>query len=78
MTLKERRPLVLLFRETPLHLGHLRLMTQVTEAGAILLPPMPAFYMRPGTILDLIRQTIARGLDLLGIEDEAAPRWEGA
>ena len=78
VTLKERRPLVLLFRETPLHLGHLRLMTQVTEAGAILLPPMPAFYMRPGTILDLIRQTIARGLDLLGIEDEAAPRWEGA
>lgn len=78
VTLKERRPLVLLFRETPLHLGHLRLMTQATEAGAILLPPMPAFYMRPKSILDLIRQTIARALDLLGIEDEATPRWEGA
>jgi 4-hydroxy-3-polyprenylbenzoate decarboxylase len=78
VTLKERRPLVLLFRETPLHLGHLRLMVQATEAGAILLPPMPAFYTRPTSILDLIHQTIARALDLLGIEDGAAPRWTGA
>jgi 4-hydroxy-3-polyprenylbenzoate decarboxylase len=78
VTLKERRPLVLLFRETPLHLGHLRLMMQATEAGAILLPPMPAFYTRPNSILDLICQTIARALDLLGIEDEAAQRWTGA
>ncbi len=78
VTLKERRPLVLMFRETPLHLGHLRLMMQATEAGAILLPPMPAFYTRPASILDIIRQTVARALDLIGIEDEAAPRWEGA
>ncbi len=78
VTLKERRPLVLLFRETPLHRGHLRLMMQASEAGAILLPPMPAFYTRPDSILDLVRQTIARALDLLGIDDEAAPRWKGA
>jgi 4-hydroxy-3-polyprenylbenzoate decarboxylase len=78
VTLKERRPLVLLFRETPLHLVHLRLMMQATEAGAILLPPMPAFYTRPDSILDLVRQTVARALDLLGIDDPAAPRWKGA
>lgn len=78
VTLKERRPLVLLFRETPLHQGHLRLMMQATEAGAILLPPMPAFYTRPQTVLDLVRQTVFRALDLIGVVDDTVPRWEGA
>lgn len=77
VTLKERRPLVLLFRETPLHPGHLRLMLQATEAGAILLPPMPAFYTRPQSILDLVRQTVGRALDLLGLDDPELPRWTG-
>lgn len=77
VTLKERRPLVLLFRETPLHPGHLRLMLQATEAGAILLPPMPAFYTRPATILDIVRQTVGRALDLLGLDDPELPRWTG-
>jgi 4-hydroxy-3-polyprenylbenzoate decarboxylase len=77
VTLKERRRLILLFRETPLHAGHLRLMLQATEAGAILLPPMPAFYTRPASIDDLVQQTVGRALDLLGIDDPALPRWTG-
>ncbi len=79
VTLKERRRLVLVTRETPLHLGHLRLMMQVTEMGAILLPPMPAFYHRPKTIDDIINQTVSRVLDLVGVEHkDLFKRWAGA
>jgi flavin prenyltransferase len=77
VTLKERRPLILLFRETPLHEGHLRLMLQAAEIGAIILPPMPAFYHRPQTIDDIIRQTVGRTLDQLGIEHDLIDRWSG-
>ena len=79
VTLKDRRPLVLLPRETPLHLGHLRLMVQVSEMGAILLPPMPAFYHRPKTVDDIINQTVNRVLDVLEIELEhdLFDRWAG-
>jgi 4-hydroxy-3-polyprenylbenzoate decarboxylase len=78
VTLKERRRLVLVARETPLHLGHLRLMTQVVEMGAILAPPMPAFYHHPQTIDDLVNQTVGRVLDLLGIDQEDLfKRWNG-
>ncbi len=78
VTLKEHRRLVLLVRETPLHIGHLRLMTQATEMGAILFPPMPAFYHRPQTIDDIVNQTVGRVLDLLGIEhDDLFKRWSG-
>ena len=79
VTLKDRRPLVLLPRETPLHLGHLRLMVQVSEMGAILLPPMPAFYHLPKTVDDIINQTVNRVLDVLKIELEhdLFDRWTG-
>lgn len=79
VTLKERRRLVIVPRETPLHLGHLRLMTQVTEMGAILVPPMPAFYNRPKTLDDIINQTVNRVLDLVGIElpHDITERWTG-
>lgn len=77
VTLKERRRLVLVARETPLHLGHLRLMTQVTEMGAVLLPPMPAYYHHPKTVDDIVNQTIGRVLDLLGVEEELFKRWTG-
>jgi len=79
VTLKERRRLLIVSRETPLHLGHLRLMTQVTELGGIIMPPAPAFYHRPQTIDDIVNQTVNRALDLMGIElpqDELA-RWQG-
>jgi len=65
--LKERRPLILMVRETPLHLGHLRTMTALAEMGAILLPPMPAFYAEPKTLADLVDQMAGRALDLLGL-----------
>ena len=77
VTLKERRPLVLLFRETPLHLGHIRLMAQATEAGAIVMPPVPAFYHRPTTIDDIVDQTVGRALDQLGFEAPEVSRWSG-
>ncbi len=79
VTLKERRRLVIVPRETPLHLGHLRLMTQVTELGAIVMPPMPAFYHRPRTIDDIINQTVNRVLDVMGITlpDDLFVRWQG-
>ena len=79
VTLKDRRPLVLLPRETPLHLGHLRLMVQVSEMGAILLPPMPAFHHRPKTVDEIINQTVNRVLDVLKIELEhdLFDRWTG-
>ncbi len=78
VTLKERRPLVLVFRETPLHTGHLRLMLQAAETGAIILPPLPAFYNRPRTISDIVRQTVGRTLDALGIEHDLIERWSGS
>ncbi len=78
VTLKERRRLVLVLRETPLHIGHLRLMTQAAEMGAILMPPMPAFYHKPKTIDDIVNQTVGRVLDALGIEHESLfKRWTG-
>jgi 4-hydroxy-3-polyprenylbenzoate decarboxylase len=78
--LKDRRPLVLLVRETPLHLGHLRLLVQVAEIGAIVMPPVPAFYHHPTTVAEIVDQTVNRTLDLLGIElsQDLFPRWEGA
>ncbi|HVU22339.1 MAG TPA: UbiX family flavin prenyltransferase [Rhizomicrobium sp.] len=75
VTLKERRPLVLMVRETPLHLGHLRTMTALAEMGAIILPPVPAFYSEPRTLNDLVDQTVARALDLLGYDWPLARRW---
>ncbi|MBM3553919.1 MAG: UbiX family flavin prenyltransferase [Alphaproteobacteria bacterium] len=77
VTLKERRRLVLMVRETPLHLGHLRLMTQVTEAGAVLLPPLPAFYHRPKSIDDIVNQSVNKALDQFGIEVDLFKRWTG-
>ena len=77
VTLKERRPLVLMVRETPLHIGHLRLMTQAAEAGAVILPPLPAFYSRPRSIEDIVRQSAGRALDALGIETDLVTRWSG-
>ncbi|MCZ7663635.1 MAG: UbiX family flavin prenyltransferase [Thermoleophilia bacterium] len=78
VVLKERRRLVLVTRETPLHLGHLRLMTAVTEMGAIVLPPVPSFYHRPQTIEDLVDQTVGKVLDLFGVEHDLFRRWEGS
>lgn len=75
VTLKERRRLVLLVRETPLTLGHLRAMTAVTESGAIVMPPVPAFYLRPDTVEDLVDHTVGRALDLFGIDVPDVPRW---
>jgi 4-hydroxy-3-polyprenylbenzoate decarboxylase len=77
VTLKERRRLVLVVRETPLHLGHLRLMTAVTEAGAVVLPPVPGFYTRPSTIDQLVDHTITKILDQFDIEAHLISRWEG-
>lgn len=78
--LKERRRLILVPRETPLHLGHLRLMVQAVEMGAILLPPIPVFYHRPRTIDDIIAQTVNHVLDLLNIRlsEDLFSRWQGA
>lgn len=80
VVLKERRRLVLVARETPLHLGHLRLMVQLAEMGAIMAPPMPAFYHRPQTLDDVINQTVNRVLDLMEIElpQDLFQRWQGA
>lgn len=79
VTLKERRRLVLSPREAPLHLGHLRLMVQVTEMGAIICPPSPAFYNRPKTLEDLIDHTVNRLIDAIGIRlsRDLAARWQG-
>lgn len=75
VTLKERRPLVLMVRETPLHLGHLRTMTQLAEMGAVIAPPMPAFYARPATVAELIDQSVGRALDAFGLSWSAVRRW---
>lgn len=77
VTLKERRRLILMVRETPFHLGHLRAMVSLTETGAIILPPIPGFYHKPKTVDDLIDSSVDRALDLLGISDPTAPRWDG-
>lgn len=77
VTLKERRPLVVMFREAPLHKGHIELMAKVADLGAILLPPMPAFYNRPRDIADIVRHSVGRALDLLGIEHAIGARWDG-
>jgi len=76
--LKERRRVVLLFRETPLHAGHIALMEQATRNGAIVMPPVPALYHRPQTIDDIINQTVGRALDLFGIDAGIVKRWKDA
>lgn len=75
--LKERRRLVLMVRETPFNLAHLRNMTAVTEMGGIIFPPLPSFYHKPQSIADMVDHTVARVLDLFGIEHALAPRWDG-
>jgi flavin prenyltransferase len=75
VVLKERRRLVLILRETPLHAGHLRTMTHATENGAIIMPPVPAFYARPKTVDDIVNHTVGRALDLFGIENAMVKRW---
>jgi len=75
VTLKERRRLVLMVRETPFHLGHLRTMTQLTEMGAVIHPPLPAFYTHPKTIDDLVNQSVGRALDLFGLNWKTTRRW---
>lgn len=79
VVLKEGRKLVLCVRETPLHLGHLRLMTQAAELGAVIMPPVPAFYFQPKTIDDIVNQTVNRVLDQFEIDlpDDLFQRWEG-
>ena len=76
VTLKERRRLVLMVRETPLHLGHLRAMTQATEAGAVIMPPVPAFFAKPKTIEDVVTYSCARALDLFGLSVSGINRWK--
>jgi len=75
VTLKERRPLVLLVRETPLHLGHLRTMVKLAEMGAVIAPPLPALYARPATIAEMIDQSVGRALDLFGLSWDRVRRW---
>ncbi|MBT4907071.1 MAG: UbiX family flavin prenyltransferase [Rhodospirillaceae bacterium] len=77
VTLKERRRLVLMVRESPLHTGHLRTLTEASEIGAVIMPPMPAFYPRPETIEDMVDHTVGRALDLFGIEHDLLKRWTG-
>jgi len=77
VTLKEGRPLMLVFREAPLHLGHLKLMERATEIGAVVLPPVPAFYARPQTVDDLVDNIVGRILLRMGIENELYLRWAG-
>jgi 4-hydroxy-3-polyprenylbenzoate decarboxylase len=76
--IKERRRLVLVVRETPLHLGHLRTLTQLAELGAIVLPPIPGMYARPQTVDDIINHTVGKALDQFGIENALFNRWTGA
>jgi flavin prenyltransferase len=77
VTLKERRRLLLLVRETPLHLGHLKNMVSVTEMGAVVMPPIPTFYDKPQTIQDIVDHTVGRALDFFGIEHNLLRRWGG-
>ena len=78
VNLKEGRKLVLVVRETPLHKGHLRLMTMAADMGTHILPPVPSFYHQPKTIQDIIDQTIGKVFDYVGIEHELFRRWEGS
>lgn len=75
VTLKERRPLVLMVRETPLHLGHLRTMVKLTEMGAIIAPPLPAFYAKPQSLEEMVDQSVGRALDLFGLAWKPVKRW---
>lgn len=77
VTLKEGRPLIMLVRETPLHLGHLRVLTALAEMGAVVLPPMPAFYNRPKEVDDIINHTVARVLDRLQLPQTLVGEWRG-
>jgi flavin prenyltransferase len=77
VTLKEGRPLLLLVRETPLHVGHLRMLTALAETGAVILPPMPAFYNRPKELDDIVNHTVARVLDRLQLPQALVGEWQG-
>ncbi|QTC91786.1 UbiX family flavin prenyltransferase [Brevundimonas goettingensis] len=77
VVLKERRPLVLMVRETPLHLGHLRTMTSLAEMGATIAPPLPAFYAKPTSIAEMVDQSVGRALDLFGLDWSPVKRWDG-
>ena len=77
VVLKERRRLVLMVRETPFHLGHLRTMTALAEMGAVIAPPLPAFYARPASIEEMVDQSVGRALDLFGLDWTPVKRWEG-
>jgi 4-hydroxy-3-polyprenylbenzoate decarboxylase len=77
VVLKERRKLILLVRESPFHLGHLRNMTALAEMGAVIAPPIPAFYHHPETVMDVVDHSVDRVLDLLGLPDPAIRRWRG-
>jgi 4-hydroxy-3-polyprenylbenzoate decarboxylase len=77
VTLKEGRKLVLMVRETPLHKGHLELMTRAADLGAVILPPVPAFYHHPRSILDIVHQSVGKALDQFGIEHQLFERWTG-
>jgi 4-hydroxy-3-polyprenylbenzoate decarboxylase len=75
--LKEKRRLVLVVRETPLHLGHLRTMTQLAELGAVILPPVPGWYARPQSVDDIVAHTVGKALDQFGIDAKLFARWAG-
>ncbi len=75
--LKEGRPVIAVFRETPLHVGHLRALTQFAEMGGVVFPPVPAFYARPASIDEMVDQTVGRILDRLGIDNQLVRRWAG-
>jgi 4-hydroxy-3-polyprenylbenzoate decarboxylase len=77
VTLKERRKLILMVRESPFHLGHLRNMTALAEMGAIIAPPIPGFYNKPQTVMDIVDHSVDRVLDLLGLPDDSVRRWQG-
>ncbi|MCW8837040.1 MAG: UbiX family flavin prenyltransferase [Rhodospirillales bacterium] len=77
VTLKERRKLILMVRETPLHKGHLELMARAADLGAVILPPMPAFYHRPATVDDIVAQGVGKVLDQFGVEHTLSERWKG-
>src|ERR1700743_75230 len=76
VTLKERRPLILMVRETPLHVGHLRALTQLAEMGAIILPPVPAFYGEPHTLEDTVHPIVGKAPDLVGVDWQGTKRWD--
>lgn len=77
VTLKEKRKLVVVVRETPLHVGHLRTLTALAEMGAVILPPMPAFYLKPSTVEEIVMHTVARVFAQFGVDVPGAPKWEG-